>query len=204
MQPRGGALEVRGETGDVMAFLDRDRGDAVLGRAREREVDRLDHQPGPRQPPAIPTERAAMVGDDRGLAVPGHAAVLERAQIGRGERQAMGRVPEQISLEQHLGDGRRLVLVKAGRAEQRRREPHQRLRWVNRILAPHARLLLTRDHASSQPRLRSGCLPRKRSGSQHRIPTAARPPPVGSFFHADLGKSKGCRVRSATSARVGS
>ena len=40
-----------------------------------------------------------------------------RARADRGrEREAMGAVPEQIALEEHLGDGRRLLVVQAGRA----------------------------------------------------------------------------------------
>jgi hypothetical protein len=101
---RGRTLEIRGEAADVMALADRNGGDSVRGHARQRLLDRSDHEPGSGQSSAVPAQGATAVGDDGRIAISGHAAGIERGKIGRGERQAVSGVAEQVALDQDLGD----------------------------------------------------------------------------------------------------
>ena len=85
-------------------------------RAKARSsASRTSHGPG--QPVAVPGDGAAMIGDDRRLAVTGDDAAFDRLEIKRQELQAVRRVAHQVAFDKYLGDRRARAAGNAACAE---------------------------------------------------------------------------------------
>ena len=103
----------------------------------------------------------------------GHAAGIERREVGGGERQAMSGVAEQVALDQDLGDRTCLVGIETGMLKQRRREPEQLAHRIGRRQTTAAHLVFPSlgNSASDVPRKFTTGQP----GSRGRCGAAALP-----------------------------
>ena len=88
---------------------------AISSNARS-SASRTSHMVG--QPVAVPGEGAAVVGDNRRLALPGDHAAFDRVEMERQELQAMRGVTHEIAFHQDLRDRARPLDRHAARAQQ--------------------------------------------------------------------------------------
>ncbi len=126
----GGALQVRGETGDVMRMPDYDGARATLPRHGGGCLERTQRQPGAGKPLTVPGLDSAPTRDDRRFAAPGHPVVHKLVEIRREQGEAVRGVPEQIAIDEHVGDVAGHVAAHLRALEQRARECAQIRRSV--------------------------------------------------------------------------
>jgi hypothetical protein len=98
------ALEIRGETGDVVRAPDGNAAGAALPRHASGRVERAPGEPRSGQAIAVPDLRGGPAGDHRGLTGLRHSVVRQLVEIQREQRETVRRVAEQVTVEQHVGD----------------------------------------------------------------------------------------------------
>ena len=100
----GGALRIRGEARDVMRALDDHRTGAAGARHGDGGVERAQRQPRSRQPLSVPRLRGGARVDDHRVAVAAHRSLFDFAEVAGQQREAMGRVTEQVAIDQDRSD----------------------------------------------------------------------------------------------------
>src|SRR5690606_27745016 len=89
---------------NVVAAPDCNGGGTVLAGPFTGPSQRAPHQPGAWQPVAIPGGNAVARRQDARFAAKRHAAVLQLRQVTSEQRQAMGVMPQQVSLDQDFSN----------------------------------------------------------------------------------------------------
>ena len=97
-------------------------------------ADGLDREPGAGQAAAIPEQGRGAVGDDRDIAAGLQDALVDLAQVGAEQGEAVGVVAEEIAFDEDAGDRMRLLLVRAARLELRCGPIDEGCRHVGRVV----------------------------------------------------------------------
>ena len=133
-----GAHEIHGQTGDMVAAPDDQRGRAQLARSRGQRVQGLVHEPGPGQALTIPQQSGGTVGHHLGCALSLHAAGFEFLHVTCQQLQAVGVVSQQVALHQGGGHAIGLRGPHPGTLQQGAGKRHQRVGSVQRGRGGHA------------------------------------------------------------------
>ena len=87
--------------------------------------NRLLHQPVAGQPPAVPREARAQIGDHDWIAGGRQQPVVDLLEITGELIEAVRVVSEQVPFDEDVGDRTRTIARQPGPLEKRRREEHQ-------------------------------------------------------------------------------
>jgi len=97
-------FQVSGQAGNVVTAPNRNCGCTVDPSTRQCPRDGPSNQPGAWQPLAIPGGHSGSLGDHSRCARTRHLALLELAQIGREQLEAVCVMTQKIAFNQHVGN----------------------------------------------------------------------------------------------------